>query len=116
MKKISACDQCRYYARNPHLVCFSHPAGVDGESCHDFEAALQLEHEELWEPEGASYYNGELIIQPQQKLSLEKKWELLDWHPLFTGRCPHCEMPITQVVPPRIHWDCSSCGWKDDSV
>jgi hypothetical protein len=42
--------------------------------------------------------------------------ELLDTHPLFTGRCPRCEMTYPQYETPPIHWDCSACGWIDDSV
>ena len=34
--------------------------------------------EELWEPEGASYYNGELILQPEQRWTTEEQLELLD--------------------------------------
>jgi hypothetical protein len=45
-------------------------------------------NEKLWEPEGASYYNGELILQPQQCWTLKEQLELLDTHPLFTGKCP----------------------------
>jgi hypothetical protein len=30
----------------------------------------------LWEPEGASYYNGELILQPPQRWTLEQQLEL----------------------------------------
>lgn len=68
--------------------------------------------EELWEPEGArfvngelvidgdndflgaspwehrSLYNGEEIIQPRQRWTPEEQLKLLDTHPLFTSRCP----------------------------
>ena len=46
----------------------------------------------------------------------EEKLALLDWHPMFTGRCPNCEMPLHQTDPPRVHWDCEHCGWVDDSI
>ena len=52
---------------------------------------------EQWEPEGASYYNGELILQPRQLWTREEQMELLDTHPMFTGRCPQCEMPFHPV-------------------
>ena len=42
--------------------------------------------------------------------------ELLDTHPLFTGRCPQCEMTYPQYETPPVHWDCPECGWMDDSV
>jgi hypothetical protein len=67
--------------------------------------------EELWEPEGASYYNGELILQPRQRWTLEQQLELLDTHPLFTGRYPRCEMTYPKYETPPVHWDCSACGW-----
>jgi hypothetical protein len=70
----------------------------------------------LWEPEGATYYNGELILQPQQRWTPEQQLELLDTHPLFTGRCPQCEMTYPQYETPPVHWDCSACGWMDDAV
>jgi len=55
--------------------------------------------EELWEPEGAryidgeliierSFYNGEEIVQPRQRWTKAEQLELLDTHPLFTGNCP----------------------------
>jgi hypothetical protein len=72
--------------------------------------------EELWEPEGASYYNGELILQPRQGWTLEQQLELLDTHPLFTGQCPRWEMTDPKYETPPVHWDCSACGWMDDSV
>jgi hypothetical protein len=42
--------------------------------------------------------------------------ELLDTHPLFTGRCPQCEMTYPKYEQPPVHWDCPECGWMDDSV
>jgi len=67
--------------------------------------------EELWEPEGASYYNGELILQPRQWWTLEQQLELLDTHPLFIGQCPRCEMTYPKYETPPVNWDCSECGW-----
>jgi hypothetical protein len=72
--------------------------------------------EELWEPVGASYYNGELVLQPQQHWTREEQLELLDWHPLFTGKCPHCGASFSKDYTARVHWDCPECGWKDDTV
>lgn len=71
--------------------------------------------EEQWEPAGASYYNGELILQPKQRWTPEEQLDLLDWHPLFTGRCPRCERPFPKYDRPPVRWDCE-CGWIDDSV
>ena len=50
-----------------HLVCAVHPAGPNTNTSLDFRADPNAAAEELWEPEGASYYNGELILQPQQR-------------------------------------------------
>jgi len=66
--------------------------------------------EELWEPEGASYYNGEFILQPRQGWTLEQQLELLDIHPLFTGQCPRCEMTYPKYETSPVPWDCSECG------
>jgi hypothetical protein len=60
MPKIPECDRCLLYARNPHLVCAVHPTGPNTNTCIDFRENPNAEPEELWEPEGASYYNGEL--------------------------------------------------------
>lgn len=70
---------------------------------------------EAYEQEERSFYNGEEIIQPQQLWTREEILELLDSHPLFTNRCPNCEMPFPRFEKPPIHWDCK-CGWKDDSI
>ncbi|WP_260445905.1 hypothetical protein [Nostoc sp. UCD121] len=88
MPKLSECDRCLLYSHDPHLVCVVHPAGPQGDSCLDFRLDPNAEAEELWQPEGASYYNGELILQPQQRLTQQQQLELIDWHPMFTGRCP----------------------------
>ncbi|NJN22048.1 MAG: hypothetical protein HC812_13770 [Leptolyngbya sp. RL_3_1] len=119
MPKLDICDLCLFYTHNPYLVCAIHPTGAAGESCLDFRPN---EHQgaadplEWWEPEGASYYGDELVIEPLQRLTNQQRLELLDTHPMFTGRCPNCEMPIRQTTPARVHWDCERCGWVDDSV
>ncbi len=120
--KLDCCDRCRFYAHHPLLVCGVHPMGVDGD-CPDFELDLEIPDDEAvawygeqWQPEGASYYGGELVLEPVQQMTMEQRLELLDSHPLFTGRCPSCEMPLPQTEPPRVHWDCEHCGWVDDSV
>jgi hypothetical protein len=54
-------------------------------------------NEELWQPEGASYYNGELIVQPRfTRWTPQEQLELLDTHPLFTDRCPQYSSPFPQ--------------------
>jgi len=93
-----------------------HPTGPNTDTCPDFQENPNAEPDELWEPEGTSYYNGELILQPRQRWTPEQQLDLLDTHPLFTGRCPRCEMTYLQYETPPVHWDCSACGWVDDSV
>ena len=63
MPKIHECSCCLLYARNPYLVCAVNPTGSDTDTCPDFQENPNAEPDELWEPEGASYYNGELILQ-----------------------------------------------------
>ncbi|MEZ2224708.1 MAG: hypothetical protein ACBR50_00320 [Microcoleus sp.] len=116
MPKLPECDRCLLYGRNPHIICAVHPAGPNGDTCPDFREDPNAEPEELWEPENASYYNGELILQPRQRWTPEQQLELLDTHPLFTGRCPQCEMTYPKYETPPVHWDCAECGWMDDAV
>ena len=116
MSKIPECDRCLNNARSPYLVCADHPTGSEDNFCPDFTPDPNAERLELWESEGASYYNGELILQPKQRWTPEEQLERLDYHPMFTGRCPNCEMPFDMKNTPPVHWDCKQCGWMDDSV
>ena len=116
MPKIHECDRCLLFARNPYLICAIHPTGPTTNTCLDFREDPNTASEELWEPEGASYYNGELILQLRQGWTLEQQLALLDTHPLFTGQCPRWEMTYPKYKTPPVHWDCSACGWMDDSV
>jgi hypothetical protein len=147
MPKLPECDRCIFCAHDYHIVCAIHPAGVEEDSCLDFRPDPELRHlpfrdflglrqqqqddepysnphdyiddnEELWEPTGASYYNGEIVLQPQQHWTQEEQLEMLDWHPLFTGKCPQCDASFSKDYTARVHWDCPNqeCGWKDDTV
>ena len=122
--KLDCCDRCQLCAHSPYVVCADHPEGVEEDSCPDFRLATRAAanpddplawYGDSWQPAGASYYGGELILDPVQRLSLEQRLELLDVHPLFTGRCPNCERPVARGMAGQIHWDCD-CGWVDDSV
>ena len=112
----SQCDRYIFNTRNPHLPCTVNPCKVMDARCPDFELDTSLPAGEWWEPEGASYYGSELVIEPLQRWTREQKIALLDWHPMFTGRCPDCERSIAQTLPARVYWDCQECGWRDDSV
>jgi hypothetical protein len=123
MAKLDCCQYCEFYAHSLYMVCAEHPAGVVEDSCPDFALDLEIPDDdatawygEPWQPEGASYYGGELVLDRSGVRSLDEQLYLLDTHPLFTGRCPACEMPLIQTDPPRVHWDCEHCGWVDDSV
>lgn len=134
MPKLPECNRCLFCAHNPYLVCAIHPTGVEGSFCMDFQANPKLEDkrfvdflgigesyenpysDEQWQPEGASYYNGELILQPRQRWTREQQLILLDNHPMFTGRCPECGYEFERDYMARVHWDCPECGWLDDSV
>lgn len=121
----SDADTCPDFSPNPEL---------EGKRFVDFVSLLQQSREnftssesfsnpfdlkpdqDLWEPEGVTYYAGELILQPQQRWTPQEQLDLLDTHPLFTGRCPLCEMPFPQNKNSSpVHWDCL-CGWMDDTV
>lgn len=116
-RRVEQCDRCLNNTRNPHLPCAVRPYGVtEGEErCADFEADPSVPVEEQWEPEGASFYNGELVINPVQRWTQAQKLELLLWHPLFTRRCPQCRHEFVPDAE-RVHWDCAECGWVDDTV
>lgn len=87
------------------------------DSSESFSNPFDLEpDEELWEPEGVPYYAGELILQPQQRWTREEQLDLLDTHPIFTGRYPECGYKFSRDNPPQVHWDCLNCTWKDDSL
>lgn len=116
MSRIPQCERCLYNTRNPHLLCTLHPMGIESDICPDFELDPNTEPEELWQPEGAAYYNGELIYQPEQRWIKQQQLELLFWHPLFTGKCPQCGADCSLGEGEAAHWDCNQCRWKDDSV
>jgi|GEM_PF-2116667 len=66
-----------------------------------------------WSPPGTAYYNGELILLPPQRLIPQQQLEALDWHPVFTGRCPNCELPMS--LPSTLgQWHCER-GWQLES-
>jgi hypothetical protein len=147
MPKLPECDRCLFCAHDYHVVCAIHPAGVEEDNCLDFRPTPELEgkhfrdflglrsrqrddepysnphdylgDDELWQPEGVSYYNGELILQPQQRWTQEEQLELIDSHPLFTGKCPQCRTLFDKDYSACcVHWDCPNpeCGWMDDTV
>lgn len=64
---------------------------VEG-NCLDFRADSSLAGggEELWAPEGYFWYGDELIPIYPTTLTQEERLEILDSHPIFTGKCPQC--------------------------
>lgn len=123
MRKLDICDRCHFCAHSPHLLCAIHPVGVTGETCLDYRPGTDddpvlafYEPLEQWQPLGAVRYGDELVLDPVKKLTEAQQLELLNTHPLFTGRCPNCEKPMQQTESRRVHWDCEHCGWIDDSV
>jgi predicted nucleic acid-binding Zn-ribbon protein len=121
------------------VACF--PAGVrrwyrfsnnqslfgNDDFCPYFAPDPDTEIEELWHPEGGRYVDEELVIeratylgeeikQPPQRWTLEQQFELLDTHPMFTGKCLECGYIFDRDYTARVHWDCPECGWLDDSV
>lgn len=115
MSKIPECDRCQFYARTLYVICALHPSGPEGETCLDFRDDSSEKREPLWEPEGASYYNGELTLY-KPRLTREQQLWLLDNHPFFTGCCPECSFRFDPNNPPQVHWDCPGCGWMDDAI
>nr|WP_138504501.1 hydrogenase maturation nickel metallochaperone HypA [Nostoc sp. PA-18-2419] len=136
--KITQCHRCLFCAHDHHIVCAIHPGGPASDACLDFREDPELEskqfvdflrigetyenpytsdpNQEQWQPEGASYYNGELILQPRQRWIPEEQLELIDTHPMFTGKCPQCNYEFDRDWSARVHWDCPECGFLDDTV
>jgi predicted RNA-binding Zn-ribbon protein involved in translation (DUF1610 family) len=112
------------------------PDGLDDDFCPYFAPDPDAELEELWHPQEARSVDEELVIdttesgcqghrvtylgeeikQPPQRWTREQKLELLDTHPMFTGKCPQCGYTFDRDYTSRIHFDCPDCGWMDDSV
>lgn len=143
MPKIPNCEVCLMCAHNPSLVCAVHPYGQNSDFCPDFRPDLTRENkrfkdflglqrqqpensdepfsnpfapnlnEEQWEPEEASYYNGELILQPKKQQANKEQLWLLGNHPFFTGICPQCGAFFDRDYQAPVHWDCA-CSWMDD--
>ncbi len=138
MPKLEKCDRCLFYAHNPYLICAVHPGGVDSdcidfrdngkeedqpktletdpfliaEDCIDFRAYGLAE--EFWSPEGYVWYGDNLQTINRSPLTTEQRLEILNTHPIFTGKCPSCGHGFENY--PLIHWDCPNCGWVDESV
>lgn len=118
MPKIPDCDslrrpchRCQYFLNSSYLICAVNPCGPTSENCDDFEAIAQAEAAPERQPLGGGYYMGDWIPQPFPTLTEAEQLALLDWHPLFTGRCPNCEMPVAELVEGR--WTCGHCDWED---
>lgn len=123
MPKTQQCDRCLFCAHDPRIVCAIHPAGPRSHNCIDFRPDPELEGKRFVDflelqrqPEAPSYYDRQLIVQPQQRWTREEQMELLDQHPLFTGRCPECGATIERDYLAKVHFDCVECGWMNDSV
>jgi hypothetical protein len=76
-----------------------HPSGPEQNPCLGF--AEVTEH---WEPLGAGYYDGDLVLQSEHYLSTEERLDILNTHPLFTGICPKCGAKVEPEQ--RVHYDC----------
>jgi hypothetical protein len=108
MSSPEICQHCQMFSSNPHLFCAIHP------SCLDYAPNARILAEEQWEVTVPSYYLGQPVPGFGRVVPIEE--QLRDWHPLFTGICPECGAAFDQTNPPEVHWDCSGCGWKDDTV
>jgi predicted RNA-binding Zn-ribbon protein involved in translation (DUF1610 family) len=82
----------------------------------DFRPDPELEGKQFVDFLGIGEDNGELTLQPRQRWTREQQLDLLDTHPLFTGRCPQCGYEFQRDYTARVHWDCPQCGWLDDTV
>jgi hypothetical protein len=83
-----------------------------GYTCLDFEVDRELEGKRFvdflelqQQPMAPSYYNGELVVQPRQRWTRDEQLQLLEVHPLFTGRCPACSAEFERDYRVIVHWD-----------
>lgn len=99
------------------FLCLQHQQRENFEADEPFGNTYSLDHdEEQGEPEGASYYNDELIRQPSQQRTREEQLWLLDNQTLVNSVCPGCKYCFPQANFHTVHFDCPNCGWVDDSV
>jgi hypothetical protein len=110
MPKIPDCDRCQYFLNSLYLVCAINPCGPEGDTCEDFSVIAQADTEVERQSLGGGYYLGDWIPQPFPIATVEEQTALLDWHPLFTGRCPNCETPVVETV--EGGWKCGHCEWE----
>ncbi|AFY62777.1 DUF6464 family protein [Synechococcus sp. PCC 6312] len=112
--KLFQCQSCQMNAHSNYLICAIHPTGPGEKQCPDY--APEPGHDrEQWQPEGAAYYNGELVLS--RRISVNQQLSLLENHPIFTGCCPRCGHTYgDRDYSAIVHWDCSVCGWMDDSI
>lgn len=116
--KILDCNRCLFYSHQLYFVCAIHPSGVDENRCLDFRPNPDIpqEDEELWTPEGYSWYGGDLIENRPSRYTSQEQLEILDSHPFFTGICPQCSHKFESSPPPHAPWHCPQCDWMDDSM
>ncbi|WP_253276375.1 hypothetical protein [Synechococcus sp. PCC 6312] len=73
-------------AHSQYLVCAIHPCGPSSDACPDYAPEPGYDTD-LWEPVGAAYYNGELVVT-RRVVSAENRLHLLESHPLFRAVVP----------------------------
>uniref|UniRef100_B8HWA2 Uncharacterized protein n=1 Tax=Cyanothece sp. (strain PCC 7425 / ATCC 29141) TaxID=395961 RepID=B8HWA2_CYAP4 len=56
------------------------------------------------------------ITQVLARLSRSEQLEVMQTHPLFTGKCPCCGSRVPHHSLPPARWDCHDCGWEDDAL
>lgn len=111
MPRAKECESCQMFSGHlgsEYAVCSIHPSGPAEVPCPDHAPI------EDCVPVGAAYYGDELIRDWPGYMSSEVRLELIETHPLFTGKCPQCGNAFKE--PPLAHWDYPECNWMDDMV
>lgn len=106
MAKLACCHTCAHYAPQTGLVCALHPTG----QAHGYCADHQPGDPKDFDPQPPGEEPGGVALGSE--VAIDRQY-LLDSHPFFTGRCPHCEMPIADPSPK--HWHCPACGLSNNS-
>lgn len=79
------CPHCLFYYQTPEHRCTLYPDGIEGSYCLDYRPAASPESAGTGD---VGRYLGEVIHQPEPRLSPREMLEYLGLHPAFTGYCP----------------------------
>lgn len=60
--------------------------------------------------------NSKPMPAPFGDLKPEQRLEVLNKHPLFTGRCFNCKKPVSPEDALESDWQCPKCAWNTSEL